>query len=346
MVAINGIPTRLLLQPSRLGITDSQKRLADAQSEAATGRHSDIGSALGARMGTDIKYRVHLNTLERSGSGVKQAALAADAVQDALATLSSLADRFRSSLAGASTSVNGRELNAALAVSALDSMQNSMSLTMDGRYLFSGLASDTPPLKAYGEGPRQALRDAFQTEFGFLPQDPAASTLSADDVMSFIDDVFSSYFSGTGWTSTWSAASSEESKLRLQSGERIDLSTTVNTPFAQKLTQAFALMDIFGESKVNATAFAAVSNLSMVLVSEAQVAIGDEQAKIGIGQARLRDERVELDQKQTRITAAVLAFESVDPYEAATRVNLLMTQLESSYALTGRISRMSLLSYI
>jgi flagellar hook-associated protein 3 FlgL len=36
----------------------------------------------------------------------------------------------------------------------------------------------------------------------------------------------------------------------------------------------------------------------------------------------------------------------VDSYEAATRINLLMSQLETSYALTGRISRMSLLSYI
>ncbi len=45
-------------------------------------------------------------------------------------------------------------------------------------------------------------------------------------------------------------------------------------------------------------------------------------------------------------TEAIGAMESVDPYEAATRVNILMTQLESSYAVTGRISRMSLLNYI
>ena len=346
MVAVNGIPTRLLLQPSRLGIADGQKRLADAQAEAATGRHTDVGLTLGARTGTDIKLRLSLGTLERSTSGVKQATLAADTVQDALAALSSLADRFRSTLVGASTSENGRGLTAALAVSALDSMQNSMSLTMNGRYLFSGLATDTPPLKAYSDGPRQTLLDAFQATFGMLPQDPAASALNADDVTNFINDVFGTFFSGTGWTSTWSAASSERPKFRLQSGERIDLSTTVNMPFAQKLAQAFALMDVFGQSNVNATAIAAVSKFSLILVSEAQVAIGDEQATIGIGQARLREERADLDQRKTRVTAAVSALESIDPYEAATRVNLLMNQLESSYALTGRLSRMSLLSYL
>jgi flagellar hook-associated protein 3 FlgL len=346
MMTVNGIPTILLLQPSRLGIADGQKRLAEAQSEAATGRHHDVGLTLGAHTGTDIKLRLQLSTLERSASGMKQAALAADSAQDALAAMSSLADRFRSSLVGASTSQNGRGLNAALAVSALDSMQSSMSLTTNGKYLFSGLATDTPPLTAYNDGPRQALLDAFQAEFGILPQDPAASALTADDVSSFIDDVFSSFFSGTGWTSTWSAASSDRPKFRLQSGERIDLSTTANMPFAQKLAQAFALMEVFGDSKVNATAFDAVSARSIALVSEAQVAIGDEQATIGIGQARLREDRANLDQRTTRITAAVSALESVDPYEAATRVNLLMTQLESSYALTSRISRISLLSYL
>lgn len=346
MMTVNGIPTRLLLQPSRLGIADGQKRLAEAQSEAATGRHHDIGLTLGARTGANIKLRLQLSTLERSASGVKQAALAAETVQDALAAMSSLADRFRSSLVGASTSQNGRGLNAALAASALDSMQSSMSLTTNGRYLFSGLATDTPPLKAYNDGPRQALLDAFQAEFGILPQDPAASALAADDVANFIDNIFSTFFSGTGWTSTWSAASSEKLAFRLQSGERIDLSTTANMPFAQKLAQAFALMDVFGQSKVNVTAFAVVSGRSMALVSEAQVAIGDERATIGIGQARLHEEGANLDQRKTRITAAVSALESVDPYEAATRVNLLMAQLESSYALTSRVSRMSLLSYL
>lgn len=346
MMTVNGIPTRLLLQPSRLGIADGQKRLAEAQSEAATGRHHDIGLTLGARTGANIKLRLQLSTLERSASGVKQAALAAETVQDALAAMSSLADRFRSSLVGASTSQNGRGLNATLAASALDSMQSSMSLTTNGRYLFSGLATDTPPLKAYNDGPRQALLDAFQAEFGILPQDPAASAFAADDVANFIDNIFSTFFSGTGWTSTWSAASSEKLAFRLQSGERIDLSTTANMPFAQKLAQAFALMDVFGQSKVNATAFAVVSGRSMALVSEAQVAIGDERATIGIGQARLHEEGANLDQRKTRITAAVSALESVDPYEAATRVNLLMVQLESSYALTSRVSRMSLLSYL
>lgn len=346
MVAVNSIPTRLLLQPSRSSIADGQKRLAEAQSEAATGRHSDVGLTLGARVGTDIKMRTHIAALERARSGAQEASLAADTVQDALATLSGLADRFRSTLIGARTSENGRELTVTLATSALDSVKDSMSLTIDGKYLFSGLASDISPLKSYDNGPRQTLLGAFQAEFGFLPQDPAASALTAGDIQNFIDDAFSTFFSDTGWSSTWSNASSETPKFRLHTGERIDLSTTANMPFAQKLTQAFALMEVFGQSRIAATAFETVSNRALVLVSEGQAAIGDEQARIGIGQAKLRESRSALDQTRMRVTSAVSALENVDPYEVATRVNLLMSQLEGSYALTGRISRMNLLSYL
>ena len=37
---------------------------------------------------------------------------------------------------------------------------------------------------------------------------------------------------------------------------------------------------------------------------------------------------------------------AVDPYEAATRLNSLITQIETSYTLTGRIQQLSLMRYI
>jgi flagellar hook-associated protein 3 FlgL len=74
--------------------------------------------------------------------------------------------------------------------------------------------------------------------------------------------------------------------------------------------------------------------------------VGAEQARIGTGQSRLKLASGSLDASKVRLTSAIQALESVDSYEAATRINLLMSQLETSYALTGRISRMSLLSYI
>ena len=39
-------------------------------------------------------------------------------------------------------------------------------------------------------------------------------------------------------------------------------------------------------------------------------------------------------------------MEGVDPYEAATRLSALETQLQASYAVTARLSRMSFLNFL
>ena len=46
------------------------------------------------------------------------------------------------------------------------------------------------------------------------------------------------------------------------------------------------------------------------------------------------------------LNSRVLALEAVDPYEAATRLQLLETQLQSSYVLTSRLANMTLLNYL
>lgn len=346
MTMVGGIPSRLLLQPSRLGTAAAQTQLSKAQAESATGRHSDVGLALGNRTGADIALRAHLSNVEAAATGTNLAALRAETVQSALSSLGDLAGRFRSTLSGTRDSTDGRALSRSFAAGALDSLHDALSVTQDGQYLFSGLASDLPPLSSYGSGPRQAIVDAFQSTFGFPPDDPAAADLTEADVSGFLDGSFATLFSGSGWSSTWSSATDETPGFRLPSGAAVNVSASANGPFAQKLAQALGMVDVLGSSKINGKAFTAVVDKSLSLAFEAQSAVTSEQARIGIGQERLKNAQSLLDERKSHLTAAISALESVDPYDAATRVNLLMTQLESSYALTGRISKMSLLSYI
>ena len=42
----------------------------------------------------------------------------------------------------------------------------------------------------------------------------------------------------------------------------------------------------------------------------------------------------------------ILDMEGVDPYEVSNRVTALLTQIETSYALTARIQQLSLLKYL
>ena len=46
------------------------------------------------------------------------------------------------------------------------------------------------------------------------------------------------------------------------------------------------------------------------------------------------------------MTNHVDALEGVDPYEASTRLSALMTQIETAYAMTARIQKLTLLNYL
>mgnify|MGYP001313663842 CR=1 FL=1 len=346
MPRVETTATRLLSRIPRSAVADGQKRLAAAQAEAASGRHADVGLTLGARTGSAISLRLQLDTvtsgLERAG----QAKIRAGATQTALSSLGDMAKGFMSMLSGARTAQNGKALAATASLSALDASRPTLSTAYDDQYLFGGLNSAEAPLKAYDAGPRQAILDAFTTRFGFAPDNPAAAALTAADIGDFLDTDFEALFADPQWTTDWSNAATEAPLFRLSSGEGLNLSATANQHFARTLTKAFSMMEVLGNSAVSASAFQSAADRAMKLTAEAQMQLGAEQARIGAGEARLKEASASLEAAKGHMNTAIQSLEGVDPYEAATRVNLLMNQLEASYALTGRINRLSLLSYI
>lgn len=346
MTSVNSFPTRLLATSSRMAMMEMQQKLNEAQTESTTGRHHDIGLALGARMGSDIGLRLQLASIDQAMNGSAEASMLAETTQNGLEAIKDLADHFRSMLTGIRTDREGRVLGAAKAHSSLGSLRDLMSAALDGRFIFAGLASDQIPLNAYEGGPRQVILDAFEQHFGFQTDDPAAVNVTSAQLTDFIDGAFSDLFSDPEWSATWSSASEDNLEFRLLSGQGVTLYTSANAPFVGELSSAFAMIEVLGRSNINAEAFKAAVEKSLVTISGAHGKIADEQARIGIGQAQLTRSRASMEDKRTAIMSALSAFESVDPYEAATRVNFLLTQLEGSYALTGRLSRLSLLNYI
>jgi flagellar hook-associated protein 3 FlgL len=327
-------------------MADGQSRLAAAQAEVTTGRYADVGLALGARTGTSIALRIDLDLVTTTLERTAQARVEAGVSQASLSNLTKLAQGFQSMLGGARTAENGKFLAAASAQSSIDAMITTLSTTYEGRYIFGGLMTQSAPITPYAVGPRQAIVTAFETRFGFAPSDPAAAGLSVAELRDFIDNDFAALFGDAEWSSTWSSATDEAPLFRLRGGSEVNLHTTANQPFARTLAQAFAMVEVLGSGSIGQQAFEAVADRALARVTEAQMHIGAEQARIGSGESRLKLEVDRLETTELKFTSAIRELEGVDAYEAAARVNSLMTQLEASYALTARIGRMSLLSYI
>lgn len=331
----------------RSTVMTTQNRLASAQAEATSGRHHDVGLALGKEIGSDIRWRTHLDALAKLADRVELAGNRADLTQSTLDAVEKLGASFMETLAGARGAAAGQSLASAAAKSALLALTGLMNVTYDGEFVFGGINSASPPISKYEGGPAEAsVNDAFFAAFGFLPADAATATITGPAMKSFLDGPLAALFTSPAWGDDWSAAASEGVTTRLGAGLVVDASTTPAkagiAALAEALTMAFAL----GEGNLGQPAFEAVVDKALSLVALAQQSIGNERARVGLAQEQMTSA---LDRYQVRtaiLTRNVAALEGVDPYEAASRVNALMSQLEVSYTLTGKLMGLSLVNFI
>lgn len=346
MIRFETVPTRILSQSTRLAMSEGQSKLTAAQAEVTTSRHADQGLALGHATASSLSMRMELEGIDNALGRAGQAMTRASITQATLSSITALSQDFFTAVSGASQTGNGGSLAQQAAATALGGLRDLLSATHDGQYLFGGLNDASAAIYPYEGRPRTTAIEAFTTEFGFPPTDPAAYTLTPAQVSAFLDDEFEALFTDPAWSTNWSSASDEPTVFRLDSNQGFGLSTDANKPFIKALAKAFTMMEMLGGGTANSQVFEMAAERAMNLVLQAQSEIGAEQARIAMSEQRLNMAMEALQTRKNNLSSAVAELEGVDPYEAATRVNLLMTQLETSYALTGRISRLSLLSYI
>jgi len=70
------------------------------------------------------------------------------------------------------------------------------------------------------------------------------------------------------------------------------------------------------------------------------------QATLGDAHEHVRLANQNMSIQIDMITTHINSLEAVDPAEASTRVSMLLTQMETAYALTARIQKLSILNYL
>src|SRR5205807_482926 len=101
-----------------------------------------------------------------------------------------------------------------------------------------------------------------------------------------------------------------------------------------------------GAANLNQGAFQKVIDQASKLTGEAVSGLTTMQADLGSAQQRVTDANSRMTAQTDIIANHVGALEGVDPYEASSRLSALMTQIETAYAMTGRLQKLSLLNYL
>jgi flagellar hook-associated protein 3 FlgL len=334
----------------RQSILRAQSDLIKAQKEVATGRLADLGLALGGGTSHSVALRQQFERLSGIANTNGLLASRLDATQGALKSLNDLAQSFLSAMVAARNAPTGQAVARSEALDALKTFVSTLNTANGGEFLFSGINTAVEPIADYFASPpsasKLAVDAAFLAEFGVNQSDPGASAINGADMASFLDNAFAALFDASQWSSTWSLASSQTVSSRVELNRAINTSVSANAEPFRKMAMAITMVVDLGAGNLNQGAFEAIIDRAVSLVGAAMQGIGTAQADMGVAQRSAVQAKERIAFQLTMITGSINKREAVDPYEAATRVNSIMTQLETSYALTGRIGQLSLLDYL
>jgi flagellar hook-associated protein 3 FlgL len=343
------ISTSAIAAATRLSLSKLQLQLVDAQKEVATGRHADVGASLGAKAGQTVSLRQEHMRLQSIVDSNASVATRLDTAQGALKSIADDAQSFIQQLSSARIGdVQGVLQGQGKA--ALASLIGTLNTDVQGAFLFAGINADVKPVADYDQIPpsaaKQAVATAFTAAFGISQSDPAVANISAADMQTFLDTTFADLFADPAWSSNWSQASDQNVRSRISSSEMIDTSTNANLDAFRKLASAYAMVADLGTANLNQDAYQRVVDQATKLTTAAIQGLTTAQANLGDAQQRITGANDRMAIQQDIITTHIGALENVDPYEASSRLSALMTQVETAYAVTARIQKLTLLNYL
>ena len=338
----------------RQTVARAQEEQMKLQKESVTGTYSDLGVALGVRTSRSLNMR---SDLDRISSLISTNALTTQrlaASQLALKTMSDAANAA-SNAAIMASSGSPDQLRTAKAsfADAISMFTGAINTSFSGEYLFAGINTDVVPVTDYLSDPMSAAKAEFDAAFADFKTTEGFATdadITPDKMQEFIDSLEALYMdpapaAGTGWDN-WSKASDQNMTSRISNAEIVQSSTNANGDGMRK----FALGAIIGYELLSLglsdETRKVVSTATVDLMGTSITGIDQERSTLGVSEARIKQANTSLQAQKNIMTSSIVGLESIDTYEAATRLKTLETQLEVAYTLTSKIQSMSLLNYL
>lgn len=344
------ISTFTLSDSSRSLLQRQTANLAKLQIEISSGRKADIGLDLGARTGEAVSVRaehtrldamIDTNALTTSRLDVTQAALKdlLTTTQESLATLVAVRD----SNGSASVAKGQAEGSLKLLISRLNTQ-------LGGTYIFSGINTDAKPVTDYFATPASASKTAvdaaFTGTFGFNQSNPGVATITPAAMSAFLNGPFDALFADPQWGATWSTATNQTMTSQISPAESLNSSVSANEKPMRQLAAAFTMMADLGAEGLGKETYKVVVDKAISLLGEAVVGVTNLKGEVGLAQSRVSAASDRLEVQINILNKRVNSLELVDKEETAVRLNTAITQLETTYAVSSRIQRLSILNFL
>jgi len=360
MTSISGtLSTLTAAKFRRETVADVQQRLDRAGQEMSTGRKSDVYAALGFRASELLSVRTSAASNENFMTGNRLVGNRLDLMATTMVGVRETLQGFLDiAIANRTTPGPTVAVVAQSAKAAYEQVVTQLNATYQGAHLFSGTESGRKPLQTW---------DQVNATTGLAPRDVLASIVGSQVVdtadalakLNEVAQVFSSTntgapqtnFEATFFNGTPLLDASGNSSARLSA--RIDDATVLtygiqanDPPFTLALQGLAMLAAVDPATVSDAGAYRVWVDAAVEGVLNGIEGITSIEARLGTQQRTVEDTIIRQQDRADVYKMHIDTLEGVDPFEAATRVTQLSTQLEAAYAISARISRLSFLDYM
>ena len=342
---------------NRLDVARLTRQLQQASQEVTTGTRADLYGDLGQTAAIPLG----LGAMMARNDGFAQSNALLGNRMDVMATsLTTVHDAAQSVLSQAVANLTQPGDSASTlqqsARAALNQITTALNANYGGAYLFSGTTSDQPPLQAQATAnPATGLspQGVIAGIVGAGPTDAAdaAAKLAQIDAVygpatGSARDFEATFYNGT---SAQSAAGTPNPRVsgQIAAGQSVGYGIQANDPEIRNVLKGLTMLASTDPSKItDPGAYKAWMLSAVSALSDGVSGVTDAQAQLGSQQKLVSDMAARQGDLKAVYTSRINAFEGVDPYEAASRLSQLQTQLQATYAATAQISKLTILNYL
>ncbi len=324
-----------ILQFSRLNaaISSLKSQSEEARIEIVTGRAADLKQALGGAIGGAQLLRKSIDEVSAYQFAATRALGRASAAQITLARAADQAGALGPEILSALGRADETSLGVAADQAKLDlnNAISSLNQRYEGKAMFAGDATDSAPL-ADAETLLTDIRAIFagaatpaqlQTDLDFYFNDPA----------------------GGFATTIYQGGAGDAPRVEVANGEVIAYSAKADEPAIRDLLRSLSSIVVAGEQAPSPDRNMALEAASSRLI-EAGNGVTEIRARIGVSEERMQAALDRLEFEATALSAAYNDRTARDPFEAASRLQQLESQLQASFVLSSRISQLSLVNFL
>lgn len=327
--------------------------LSRAEKEVSTGVRADLFRDIGQRAAESVRLRHQVKRNEGYIASNKLLSGQMEIAALAINEMRKQGDDFLAlAVSGASpgTPVSGELQNAARAT--IEKIMTGANTRYLGDHLFAGTKQDTAPLQPW---------DTVNPNTGLSPADvlasivsgPPASVGNADTLIAEIASVFDGThpdpdkrFEATFYNGTPQAAGTRV-EARIDESVVLSHGVQANDDSFRELMRGLAMLASVDVAQISDQAtYSRYVNAAVDAISAGTRQLLEQESGLGLMQGVVEDTIAAQEKVNDIYSYRLVDIESVDPYEAASRLNLLQSQLEASYAVTARLSRLSILNFI